>query len=106
MTDPGLFGPGSAIWKVNREGVVLLGGGRALILQVAHPLVAAGVAKHSNYRSDPWGRLFRTLDLVTTIVFGSTEEAEGAAARVRRVHERVNGVTDEDAGRYAEGTPV
>ena len=73
MADAGLFGPETMTWRVNREGVLLLGGGRALILQVAHPLVAAGVADHSNYREDPWGRLYRTLDLTTKIVFGSAE---------------------------------
>src|SRR5205085_5742513 len=98
MSDAGLFGPGSLTWRVNREGVLLLGGGRALLLQVAHPLVAAGVAQHSNYREDPFGRLFRTLDTVTTIVFGATPDAHEAAARLRRIHERVKGVAD-------DGTP-
>jgi uncharacterized protein (DUF2236 family) len=98
MSDAGLFGPGSLTWRVNREGVLLLGGGRALLLQVAHPLVAAGVSQHSNYREDPFGRLYRTLDTVTTIVFGPTEDAEEAAARLNRVHTRVKGVAD-------DGTP-
>ena len=105
MSDAGLFGPGSLTWRVNREGVLLVGGGAALVLQVAHPLVAAGVAEHSNYREDPWGRLYRTLDLTTKIVFGSTEVAEEAAARIRHVHGRVHGVTREPGGRYAAGTP-
>jgi uncharacterized protein (DUF2236 family) len=90
---------------VNREGVLLLGGGAALILQVAHPLVAAAVAEHSTYREDPWGRLYRTLDLTTKVVFGDTRTAERAARRIRSVHERVHGVTEEDAGRYPAGTP-
>jgi uncharacterized protein (DUF2236 family) len=98
MSDAGLFGPDSLTWRVNREGALLLGGGRALLLQVAHPLVAAGVAQHSNYREDPFGRLYRTLDTVTTIVFGSTTEAEDAAARLHRVHTRVKGDAD-------DGTP-
>ncbi len=98
MSDTGLFGPDSLTWRVNREGVLLLGGGRALLLQVAHPLVAAGVSQHSNYREDPFGRLFRTLDTVTTIVFGSTPEAHEAAARLHRVHTRVKGEAD-------DGTP-
>src|SRR2546430_4765331 len=98
MADAGLFGPETMTWRVNREGVLLLGGGRALILQVAHPLVAAGVAEHSNYRDDPWGRLYRTLDLTTKIVFGSTHTAEEAAARIRHVHKRVHGVTREAGG--------
>jgi uncharacterized protein (DUF2236 family) len=104
MSDAGLFGPGSLTWRVNREGVLLLGGGAALTLQVAHPLVAAGVAEHSNYREDPWGRLYRTLDLTTKIVFGSSEVAEEASARIKHVHGRVRGVTKEDGGRYPAGT--
>ena len=103
--DPGLFGPDSITWRVNREGVLLLGGGAALILQVAHPLVGAGVAEHSNYREDPWGRLYRTLDLTTKIVFGSTEEAHEASQRIRNVHKRVQGVTKEDGGKHPAGTP-
>jgi uncharacterized protein (DUF2236 family) len=96
--DAGLFGPGSLTWRVNREGVLLLGGGRALLLQVAHPLVAAGVSQHSNYREDPWGRLYRTLDTVTTIVFGTTAQSNEAAERLHRVHTRVTGAAD-------DGTP-
>lgn len=105
MSDPGLFGPGSMTWRVNREGVLLLGGGAAIILQVAHPLVGAGVVEHSTYRTDPWGRLYRTLDLTTTIVFGDTEAAAGASERLRNVHRRVNGTTREPGGRYPAGTP-
>jgi uncharacterized protein (DUF2236 family) len=105
MGDVGLFGPGTVIWRVNREGVLLIGGGTALILQVAHPLVAAAVAEHSNYREDPWGRLYRTLDLTTKVVFGDTETAEEAARRIRAIHQRVRGVTEENGGRYPKGTP-
>ena len=104
MSDPGLFGPDSVTWRVNREGVLLLGGGAALIMQVAHPLVGAGVAEHSNYREDPWGRLYRTLDITTSIVFGSTTTANEASERLREVHTRVHGLTKEDGGRYAAGT--
>ena len=91
MSDTGLFGPGSITWRINRENTLVLGGGRALVLQVAHPLVGAGVAQHSNFRKDPWGRLFRTLDRTTAIVFGSSEEAEQAATAVWNVHGRVKG---------------
>jgi uncharacterized protein (DUF2236 family) len=105
MGDVGLFGPGTVIWRVNREGVLLVGGGAALILQAAHPLVAAGVAEHSNYREDPWGRLYRTLDLTTKVVFGDLRTAEGAARRIRATHKRVRGVTEENGGRYPKGTP-
>ncbi len=105
MGDVGLFGPGTVTWRVNREGVLLVGGGATLILQVAHPLVAAGVADHSKYREDPWGRLSRTIDLTTKVVFGDMRTAEEAARRIRAVHERVQGVTKESAGCYPSGTP-
>ena len=104
VSDPGLFGPESVTWRVNREGVLLLGGGAAIILQVAHPLVGAGVAEHSDYREDPWGRLYRTLDLTTSIVFGSTEKAQAASERLQAIHARVRGLTKEDGGRYPAGT--
>jgi uncharacterized protein (DUF2236 family) len=105
MSDEGVFGPGSLTWRVNREGVLLLGGGTAIILQLAHPLVAAGVAEHSNYREDPWGRLYRTLDVTTKIVFGPTPVAEESARRLRHVHGLIRGTTSEDAGRFPAGTP-
>jgi uncharacterized protein (DUF2236 family) len=103
MRDAGLFGPGSLTWRVNREGVLLLGGGAAVIFQVAHPLVAAGVSQHSRYREDPWGRLYRTLDSTTRMIFGSREVAEEASERLRSVHRRVQGETAEPGGRYAAG---
>jgi uncharacterized protein (DUF2236 family) len=105
MSDAGLFGPDTVTWRVNREGVLLLGGGAAIILQLAHPLVAAGVAQHSNYREDPWGRLYRTLDMTTKIVFGPTQVAEETARRLRHVHGLIRGVTDEPGGRFPAGTP-
>ena len=89
-----MFGPGSLIWRVNGEAVLLLGGGRALMLQVAHPKVAAGVAEFSNYREDPWGRLYRTLDLTLKIVFGDPQTSRAASRRLRAVHERVAGSDD------------
>src|SRR5919206_3013033 len=94
MSDAGYFGPGSLTWRVNREGVLLVGGGRALVLQVAHPKVAAGVAEFSDYREDPWGRLYRTLDTTLKIVFGDSRTSGAASDRLRRVHSRVNGVDD------------
>jgi uncharacterized protein (DUF2236 family) len=89
-----MVGPGSLTWRVNGEAVLLLGGGRALILQVAHPGVAAGVAEFSDYRRDPWRRLYRTLDATLTIVFGDPATSAAASARLRRVHEQVNGTDD------------
>ena len=85
------FADDDPIRRVNREGVLLLGGGRALLMQVAHPSVARGVAEHSDFESDPWSRLIGTLDAMYTIVFGSDEQADRTAAAVRAVHERVVG---------------
>jgi uncharacterized protein (DUF2236 family) len=102
----GLFGPGSVTWKINRENLLgAVGGARALILQVGHPLVAAGVGAHSDYRKQPWDRLFRTLDAVTAITFGTPAQAEEAARRVWRVHGHVKGKSPEGAGPFPEGTP-
>jgi uncharacterized protein (DUF2236 family) len=87
----GLFGPDSVTWRVNREVVLLLGGGRALLLQVAHPLVARGVVEHSSFETEPWRRLYRTLDVVTRIVFGDRAASERAARGLWAVHGRVHG---------------
>lgn len=87
----GLFGPDTVTWRVNREAVLLAGGGRALVLQVCHPSVAAGVEQHSDYDTDPWGRLYRTLDLTTKITFGSAETSDKASRQLRGVHAHVHG---------------
>jgi uncharacterized protein (DUF2236 family) len=97
MSDHGLFGPESVTWRVNRESVLLLGGGRALMLQVAHPRVAAGVAQHSRYREDPWGRLSRTLEVTRRIVFGDARTAQLAARQLRDVHAPVRGTVEDGA---------
>lgn len=76
---------------VFRENVLFLGGGRALLLQLAHPAVAAGVAEHSDFRNDPFTRLRRTIAVVDRIVYGSDDEAATAAASLRAVHDRVVG---------------
>ena len=96
--DPGLFGPGSVTWKVNSEAVMLLGGGRALLLQVAHPSVAAAVATHSNYDADPWGRLVRTLRVATLITFGDGETSAAAARALRSVHGSIGGTRADGTG--------
>jgi uncharacterized protein (DUF2236 family) len=88
---PGLFADDSIIRRVNRENVLLLGGGRALLMQLAHPKVAAGVDEHSDFRQRPLYRLRRTVRLTMAIVFGDKETALAAARNVNRVHARVNG---------------
>lgn len=99
-----LFGPGSLTWQVNREAALLLGGGRALLLQLAHPLVAAGVAQHSNFRSDPLQRLWRTLELMLTITFSDAGDAIRAVRQIEKAHSRVRGVLDTDVGPFPKGT--
>jgi uncharacterized protein (DUF2236 family) len=86
-----VFPDDSVIRRVNREGVLLLGGGRALLLQLAHPKVAQGVADHSDFESRPFQRLWRTLDASYAMVFGSAGQARATAARLRQVHEGVTG---------------
>jgi uncharacterized protein (DUF2236 family) len=86
-----LPGPGSIAWRVNREAALLLGGGRALLMQIAHPQVAAGVAEHSDFQRDPLARLKRTLGLSLALSFGTSEEVQAAARQINRVHEGVAG---------------
>jgi len=78
---------------VNRENILLLGGGRALLMQLAHPKVAAGVDEHSDFRTHPIRRLRRTIRMTMAIVFGDRETALAAARAVNQVHTRVQGPT-------------
>lgn len=87
----GLFGPASVSWRVDRELVVLAGGSCALLMQAAHPSVAAGVVQHSTYATDPFGRLLRTLESSFAVVFGSRSEAEATIRRVNAIHAAVRG---------------
>jgi uncharacterized protein (DUF2236 family) len=102
---PRTFSPDRLIWTIDREGILLLGAGRALLLQLAHPLVAAGVAQHSGFTADPLGRLRRTLDTSYALVFGETAAARAAVGRMDAVHRRVHGVLPEPVGRFTAGTP-
>lgn len=104
--DPGapLFAPDSITRRVNREAVLLLGGGRALLLQIAHPLVAAGVAAHSRFEQEPLQRLWRTLERTLTIVFGSGAQAVDAVRRVEGAHQRVRGTLSAACGPFPAGT--
>ena len=89
--DPGLFGPDSTAWRLLREPVLLVGGQRALLMQLADPLVAQAVIEHSDYRGDPYGRLLRTLRWIVTVVFGTEDEARRATRNVAAIHARVRG---------------
>ncbi len=100
----GWFEPGSPIMRVHGDASMFIGGLRALLLQSLHPLAMAGVAQHSDYRSDPWGRLQRTADFIAATTFGPATEAERAIEVVRRVHAHVVGVAD-DGRPYAANDP-
>jgi len=100
----GLFGPRSEAWRLNREAALLLGAGpRALLMQVAHPLVAEGVAQHSSFREDPWRRLRATLRSYLTIIYGSTTEARAEIGRLNRFHRNVRGPVSDPAAALAFG---
>src|SRR5262249_3654529 len=103
--DPGLFGPGSPVWTIGRERVLLAAGPAALLLQVAHPLVAARVAAHRDFRRAPLGRLRSTLDATLRVSFGDSEQAAAAAASVRRRHGAVHGRLTGAVGELPVGTP-
>jgi uncharacterized protein (DUF2236 family) len=91
--DRGLFGPDSVTWRVIGDSAVLIGGIRALLVQAAHPEVAAGVADHSRYRDDPLGRLSHTAAYVTATAFGAMPEVDRAIAVVRHHHRPVVGLS-------------
>ena len=98
------FGPGDPIWRVHADAAMFPGGVASLLLQTLHPLAMAGVAGHSGYKSDPWGRLQRTSGYLATTTFGTIELAQEAIVGVRAIHERVRG--RDAAGRaYRAGDP-
>jgi uncharacterized protein (DUF2236 family) len=102
--DYGYYGPDSLAWKIGRETAVLLGGGRAVLMQIAHPLVAMGVSVHSSYMSDPFGRAERTFMLGEYLTFGSTLKARRSAQTINRLHRYVHGTLPVDAGAYSGGS--
>ncbi|MGW1184882.1 oxygenase MpaB family protein [Streptomyces drozdowiczii] len=96
--DPGLFGPASVTWQLHGDPMMWVAGVRALYLQALHPLAVRGVMQNSDFREDAWGRLMRTAGFVGTITYGTTEAAEKAGARVRKIHRHLK-VTDPATGR-------
>jgi uncharacterized protein (DUF2236 family) len=101
---PRSFSETDAVWRVHDDASMFVGGIRALLLQSLHPLAMAGVAGHSGYRSDPWGRLQRTSAFLARTTFGTVEDAETAIRTVRGIHERVRGRA-EDGRVYAASDP-
>jgi uncharacterized protein (DUF2236 family) len=102
--EPGWFDEDAPIRRVHGDASMFVGGLRALLLQSLHPLAMAGVADHSDFREDPWGRLQRTADFLTATTFGPASEAARAVERVRAVHEHVRGVAP-DGRPYAADDP-
>src|SRR5260221_5553387 len=100
----GVFGPASLTWRIAREAATFLGAGRALLLQLAPPWVAAGIAEHSRTLADPIGRFHRTFNTVFTMVFGTLDSALAAARRLHRRHGAVTGTLPSTAGRFAAGS--
>lgn len=103
--DDGLFGPRSVVWRVNRDRSFPLAAVRSLMMQALHPLAMAGVAQHSNWREDPFGRMAATSSYVLVTTYGETEAAHAAAARVRAVHRHVRGVDPETGLPYSAEDP-
>lgn len=95
----GFYGPGTMMWRINREAVLLGAGPAALLLQVAHPLVAEGVAHHSSFEADPFRRLQGTIRTTMNLVFGDGQAAERAVKRLNSVHAGVRGETVDDQAR-------
>ncbi|MFF3965941.1 oxygenase MpaB family protein [Streptomyces griseorubiginosus] len=103
--DPGLFGPRSVTWQMHGDPMMWVAGVRALYLQALHPRAVRGVTQNSDFRSEAWGRLMRTAGFVGTTTYGTTEAAEKAGARVRKIHSML-GATDPDTGeRYGVDEP-
>jgi len=104
--DAGFFGPDSVTWRVSTDLGRPVAGLRALMLQALHPLAMAGVDQHSNWRTDPVGRLAATSGYLATITFGDRAAAERAAARVRRIHEHITGTDTITGQRYEASDPA
>lgn len=100
----GLFGPGSVTWRIDREAVIFLGAGRALLLQLAHPWVAAAIAEHSRTLADPIGRFHRTFGIVFAMVFGSLDGALSSSRQLHRRHDMIVGEMPETVGPFAAGS--
>lgn len=93
-------------WRVDREVLILAGGTCALLMQLAHPAVAAAVAQHSDFREDPFARLRRTLRASFEVVFGSTPRAERAIGRMNAIHSVVRGEIPESGTAYFARDPA
>ncbi|GCE01695.1 hypothetical protein EHYA_09464 [Embleya hyalina] len=101
----GLFGPGSVTWQLHADPVMWVAGVRALYLQALHPRAVRAVVQNSDFRKDPWGRLFRTADFVGVTTYGPRAEAERAGTRVRRIHAGLRAVDPATGEKYRIDDP-
>lgn len=99
----GFFGPDSVTWRVNRESAVFLGAGRAALLQLAHPWVAASLAHHSNLRNDAIGRFHSTFRIIYTMLFGTRTQAIAASRQLHRRHTSIRGELPQAIGARPQG---
>ncbi|MBW4027672.1 MAG: DUF2236 domain-containing protein [Acidobacteria bacterium] len=100
----GIFGPSSVSWKVNRESALFLGAGRAALLQLAHPWVAAALDQHSNLRNDPLARFHNTFRVIFTMVFGTLNQALSASQSLYQMHSRITGRLPAAVAAHARGS--
>jgi uncharacterized protein (DUF2236 family) len=99
----GFFGPDSVTWRVNRESAVFLGAGRAALLQLAHPWVAASLVHHSNLRNDAIGRFHSTFRVIYTMLFGTRAQAIAASRQLYRRHTSIRGELPHTIGAHPSG---
>jgi uncharacterized protein (DUF2236 family) len=106
IVDPraGIFGPRSISWRINRESALFLGAGRAALLQLAHPWVAAALAQHSSLMSNPIARFHNTFRIVFTMIFGSSAQAFAASRSLYQLHTRIRGELPSAVAGYARGS--
>src|SRR6266700_4742903 len=104
--DDGFFGPASVTWRVSADLASPVAGLRSLLMQALHPLAMAGVDQHSDWRTDPVGRLAATSAYEVTVTFGDRASARRVAQRVRAIHEHVRGVDTVTGQPYAAGDPA
>ena len=101
--DPGLLGPDSLSWRLHEEQWLITAGARAFLMQAAHPKVAQGALDHSGFAQDPFGRVYRTIQSMAVLIFGTTHEANAMARHINRLHHTVQGTLPESIGRYTAG---
>ena len=99
----GLFGPDSVVWQVSRESAIFLGAGRAALLQLAHPWVAAALLQHSNLMNDAIGRFHSTFRVIYTMLFGTRAQAFAVSRKVYQLHTGIRGELPQGVGLCPQG---